>query len=124
MPVADTEAERIEVVQKYGLSNDDITDLIGDESLKEITDMAIETFGVHDSYVGTIDATRQTMVAFSTRRDDAGTGDGDDGDAPPPPNIAGMWAPNIMTSCKHVVKKNDLLQSNGSSRRRWSICRT
>ena len=114
MPVADTEAERIEVVQKYGLSNDDITDLIGDESLKEITDMAIETFGVHDSYVGTIDATRQTMVAFSTRRDDAGTGDGDDGDAPPPPNIAGMWAPNIMTSCKHVVKKNDLLQSNGS----------
>ena len=25
-----------------------------------------------------------------------------------------MWAPNIMTSCKHVVKKNDLLQSNGS----------
>ena len=114
MPVADTEAERIEVVQKYGLSNDDITDLIGDESLKEITDMAIETFGVHDSYVGTIDATRQTMVAFSSRRDDAGTGDGDDGDAPPPPNIAGMWAPNIMTSCKHVVKKNDLLQSNGS----------
>ena len=114
MPVADTEAERIEVVQKYGLSNDDITDLIGDESLKEITDMAIETFGVHDSYVGTIDATRQTMVAFSTRRDDAGTGNGDDGDAPPPPNIAGMWAPNIMTSCKHVVKKNDLLQSNGS----------
>ena len=73
MPVADTEAERIEVVQKYGLSNDDITDLIGDESLKEITDMAIETFGVHDSYVGTIDATRQTMVAFSSRRDDAGT---------------------------------------------------
>ena len=114
MPVADTEAERVEVVQKYGLSNDDITDLIGDESLKEITDMAIETFGVHDSYVGTIDATRQTMVAFSTRRDDAGTGDGDDGDAPPPPNIAGLWAPNIMTSCKHVVKKNDLLQSNGS----------
>ena len=114
MPVADTEAERIEVVQKYGLSNDDITDLIGDESLKEITDMAIETFGVHDSYVGTIDATRQTMVAFSTRRDDAGTGNGDDGDAPPPPNIAGLWAPNIMTSCKHVVKKNDLLQSNGS----------
>ena len=114
MPVADTEAERIEVVQKYGLSNDDITDLIGDESLKEITDMAIETFGVHDSYVGTIDTTRQTMVAFSTRRDDAGTGNGDDGDAPPPPNIAGMWAPNIMTSCKHVVKKNDLLQSNGS----------
>ena len=114
MPVADTEAERIEVVQKYGLSNDDITDLIGDESLKEITDMAIETFGVHDSYVGTIDATRQTMVAFSTRRDDAGMGNGDDGDAPPPPNIAGMWAPNIMTSCKHVVKKNDLLQSNGS----------
>ena len=114
MPVADTEAERIEVVQKYGLSNDDITDLIGDESLKEITDMAIETFGVHDSYVGTIDATRQTMVAFSSRRDDAGTGDGDDGDAPPPPNIAGLWAPNIMTSCKHVVKKNDLLQSNGS----------
>ena len=114
MPVADTEAERIEVVQKYGLSNDDITDLIGDESMKEITDMAIETFGVHDSYVGTIDATRQTMVAFSSRRDDAGTGDGDDGDAPPPPNIAGMWAPNIMTSCKHVVKKNDLLQSNGS----------
>ena len=114
MPVADTEAERVEVVQKYGLSNDDITDLIGDESLKEITDMAIETFGVHDSYVGTIDATRQTMVAFSSRRDGAGTADGDDGDAPPPPNIAGLWAPNIMTSCKHVVKKNDLLQSNGS----------
>ena len=111
MPVADTEAERIEVVQKYGLSNDDITDLIGDESLKEITDMAIETFGVHDSYVGTIDATRQTMVAFSSRRDDAGSGEGA---APPPPNIAGLWAPNIMTSCKHVVKKNDLLQSNGS----------
>ena len=111
MPVADTEAERVEVVQKYGLSNDDITDLIGDESLKEITDMAIETFGVHDSYVGTIDATRQTMVAFSSRRDDAGSGEGA---ALPPPNIAGLWAPNIMTSCKHVVKKNDLLQSNGS----------
>jgi len=110
MPVADTEAERVEVVQKYGLHTDDITDLIGDEDLKEITDMAIETFGVHDSYVGTIDASRQTMVAFSSRRDDAGSGEGA---APPPPNIAGMWAPNIMTSCKHVVKKNDLLQSNG-----------
>ena len=110
MPVADTEAERVEVVHKYGLDKDDITDLIGDEGLREITDMAIETFGVHDSYVGTIDATRQTMVAFSRKGEDAASGDGD---APPPPKIDGMWAPNIMTSCKHVVKKNDLLQSNG-----------
>ena len=105
MPVADTEAERVEVVRKY-----DVTDLIGDEGLREITDMAIETFGVHDSYVGTIDATRQTMVAFSRKGEDAASGDGD---APPPPKIAGLWAPNIMSQCKHVVKKNDLLQSNG-----------
>jgi hypothetical protein len=110
MPVADTEAERVEVVRKYGLDKDDVTDLIGDEGLREITDMAIETFGVHDSYVGTIDATRQTMVAFSRKGEDAASGDGD---APPPPKIAGLWAPNIMSQCKHVVKKNDLLQSNG-----------
>lgn len=110
MPVADTEAERVEVVRKYGLDKDDVTDLIGNEGLREITDLAIETFGVQDSYVGTIDATRQTMVAFSRKGEDAASGDGD---APPPPKIAGLWAPNIMTSCKHVVKKNDLLQSNG-----------
>lgn len=110
MPVADTEAERVEVVRKYGLDKDDVTDLIGNEGLREITDMAIETFGVHDSYVGTIDATRQTMVAFSRKGEDAASGDGD---APPPPKIAGLWAPNIMSQCKHVVKKNDLLQSNG-----------
>lgn len=110
MPVADTEAERVEVVRKYGLDKDDVTDLIGNKGLREITDLAIETFGVHDSYVGTIDATRQTMVAFSRKGEDAASGDGD---APPPPKIAGLWAPNIMTQCKHVVKKNDLLQSNG-----------
>ena len=48
--MADTEAERLEVVDKYGLNTDEITDLIGDEDLRAITDEGREAFGVTDCW--------------------------------------------------------------------------
>jgi hypothetical protein len=105
MPVGDTEAERIEVVGKYGLNTEDITDLIGDSDLHALTDLAVAHFGVTNSYVGTIDANRQTCVSF--------TAGGMDNEAAKYAMDA-AWFPNIVSNCKHVVKKNDLVQANGS----------
>ena len=103
MPVADTEAERLEVVDKYGLNTDEITDLIGDEDLRAITDEGREAFGVTDCWVGTIDRTRQTYVSYAAEVDGVELPRGD-----------GHWWPNIASACKHVIKKGDVLQSNGS----------
>ena len=103
MPVCDTEAERVEVVSKYQLNTEQVTDLIGDAGMRQLTDLAVETFGAENSYIGTIDANRQTCVSFTSNTE--GKENQHQMDA--------AWFPNIVSQCKHVVKKDDIIQSNG-----------
>ena len=104
MPVSSTEAERLAVVENLGLNTEDVTDLIGDGDLKEIVDEGREALGMTDCYIGSIDASRQTYLSYCAK----------DAEGAELPRGDGFWWPNITSACKHVVKKGDVLHSNGS----------
>ena len=103
LPVYDNEAERLVAVKEAGLETADVTDIIGADELTSITKDAMDEFGVCTAYVGSIDATRQTYQSWRQKHLDGSVHD-----------HAGMWLPNKFGMCKHTVKKNDVLQANGS----------
>ena len=103
LPVYDNEAERLVAVKEAGLETADVTDIIGADELTSITKDAMDEFGVCTAYIGSIDATRQTYQSWRQKHLDGSVHD-----------HAGLWLPNKFGMCKHTVKKNDVLQANGS----------
>ena len=101
MPMPANEDRRVEVVQRMGFSAEDVQDLVGDADFAALAHEAQDFFGGDvQTMVSSIDATRQTALSFA-QDERSHVGDG-------------FWLPKIGTSCQHVIKKNDVIQSNGS----------
>ena len=102
-PAGSTEWDRRLTVKRAGLESEDVTDLIGDEKLRELTRTAVEELNVTDAYIGSIGATRQTYLSMTSKVDGVVQ-----------PSGEGMWWANDVGMCRHVVAKGDTLVSNGS----------
>lgn len=109
LPVPAHEADRLDAVAEAGLDGDNATELVGDEELKALIQEAQADFGVTDTYIGSMDHDSQVAIAHFCKIDDEVR-----------EGITGWKWPRDMTTCQHVVAKNDAFQVNGGGDERFS----
>ena len=103
MPIPEDEDERLRVVRKMGFEARDVSDLIGDPDFERLVDEACAEFGVEAGMISSIDGTRETALSMASY-DDAGNARRADG----------FWMPKVATACQHVIKKRDVISTNGT----------
>lgn len=97
------EADRRMAVKKLGLEATEVTDLIGNEELRALTDAVVDELGVTDSYIGTIEGSRQTYLSMTSKVNGELL-----------PRADGMWWANDVGACRYVIGKGDAVVANGS----------
>ena len=103
MPVPEDEDERLRVVRKMGFEAGDVSDLIGDPDFERLVDEACAEFGVETGMISSIDGTRETALSMASYDEEGNTRRAD-----------GFWLPKVATACQHVIKKRDVISTNGT----------